>query len=72
MAQFYMKFHNSTCKNTQYKSLKQWFLIGAADNFRIPHSPQKGKQLVAQATGCFRFPAAAKLAWMTMEAENSQ
>jgi hypothetical protein len=29
-------------------------------------------QLVAQATGCFRFPAAAKLAWMTMEAENSQ
>ena len=38
----------------------------------LPHSPQKGMLLVALATGCFWFPAAAKLAWMTMEAENSR
>jgi len=29
-------------------------------------------QLVALATGCFWLPAAAKLAWMTLEDENSQ
>ena len=28
-------------------------------------------QLVARATGCFWLPAAAKLAWMTLGAENS-
>jgi hypothetical protein len=69
MAQFYMKFHNSTCKNTQYKSLKQWLLIGAADNFRIPHSPQMERQ---RSCGAFLMSGRCKLACIRSGSEKAQ
>ena len=60
------------CKFLKYKYLQSRKCEFLTDSSSIPPPPQKGMQLVALATGCFWLPAAAKLAWMTLEDENSQ
>lgn len=51
-------------KNNYYSVDYKNDVIYADIRDRIPHSPQKGMQLVAQATGCFWIQARRKLAFV--------